>query len=508
MICYHHNDLDGKTAAWYVHTYKPKGIEDNAGSYFMCTYNDKFDKHKPTDDVVIVDLSFTEATYNDFLNICKTARTVTYIDHHKSTIDLFNTHRDELQSIRNLTYFVSDCASGAALTYVYFNCMDMVAKMYKEKKENEQYDITAKANVEDGNTYIDFIVSHGKNNVPDITTVKLTDFGKYVDDFDCWKKNYEESDMFLLGCDCNDTAITKFESKIMSNKTRVFNTEFWDRIDIDVSKFISNGRIIHKYITSRYRRELKHSFVWNHDGVDFICINATGNSWNFDFKLEKYEAAILFYYDGSSNKWSYSCYSAESSKFNCEAFCKKYGGGGHLHAAGFSTDKLIFTSPEYLHKTSESLEKVIFLGGTCNGDDWREEFIDTWKNKVKDHESLKDVELFNPVVDNWDEEAQKKENEVKDKAFVNLFVITPKMHGSFSIAEAIECCHSSSAKVVFAVYDKYNEWIGQTDGNGNRIEKSFDAIGDLIKKHNGLYIKVDGKDACSKLIDEIIKGIE
>ena len=56
--------------------------------------------------------------------------------------------------------------------------------------------------------------------------------------------------------------------------------------------------------------------------------------------------------------------------------------------------------------------------------------------------------------------------------------------------------------------DNYNEWIGQTDSNGNRIEKSFKAIGDLIKKHNGIYIKVDGKDACSKLIDEIIKGIE
>ena len=32
-------------------------------------------------------------------------------------------------------------------------------------------------------------------------------------------------------------------------------------------------------------------------------------------------------------------YSDEKSKFNCERFCKQFGGGGHVHASGFSIDK-------------------------------------------------------------------------------------------------------------------------------------------------------------------------
>ncbi|MDR1818841.1 MAG: nucleoside 2-deoxyribosyltransferase domain-containing protein, partial [Methanobrevibacter sp.] len=44
----------------------------------------------------------------------------------------------------------------------------------------------------------------------------------------------------------------------------------------------------------------------------------------------------------------------------------------------------------------------VFLGGTCNGSGWRDEL----KKQLK-------IPYFDPVVDDWDEEAQK--NEIKER---------------------------------------------------------------------------------------------
>ena len=43
MICYHHNDLDGKAAAYAVYRFKPKSIIDTPSSYFQRTYDDALD---------------------------------------------------------------------------------------------------------------------------------------------------------------------------------------------------------------------------------------------------------------------------------------------------------------------------------------------------------------------------------------------------------------------------------------------------------------------------------
>ena len=51
---------------------------------------------------------------------------------------------------------------------------------------------------------------------------------------------------------------------------------------------------------------------------------------------------------------------------------------------------------EYLLK--ENPNKKVFLGGTCNKSKWRDELIDLLK-----------IDYFNPVVDDWNEEAQKEE---------------------------------------------------------------------------------------------------
>ena len=74
----------------------------------------------------------------------------------------------------------------------------------------------------------------------------------------------------------------------------------------------------------------------------------------------------------------------------------------------------------------------IFLGGTCNNSTWRERI-----------EKLVQVEMFNPVVEDWTEECQAIEmDEKENKCDVHLYVITSEMTGVFSIAEVIDSVHN------------------------------------------------------------------
>lgn len=72
----------------------------------------------------------------------------------------------------------------------------------------------------------------------------------------------------------------------------------------------------------------------------------------------------------------------------------------------------------------------VFLGGTCNGSEWRNELIPYLEEL--------EVDYFNPVVEDWTEECIKEEeyqkNEVCD---IHLYVITKEQNGPYSMCEAL-----------------------------------------------------------------------
>ena len=104
--------------------------------------------------------------------------------------------------------------------------------------------------------------------------------------------------------------------------------------------------------------------------------------------------------------------------------------------------------------------------------------------------------MFNPVVDDWNEEAQKKEDEIKASARLNLFVIQPdKMNGYFSLIEATECSHMS--KVMFAIYDPY-------DTMSDAHTRSFNAIGNVVTEHGGKYKIYKGEDCIKDIVNDVI----
>jgi hypothetical protein len=115
----------------------------------------------------------------------------------------------------------------------------------------------------------------------------------------------------------------------------------------------------------------------------------------------------------------------------------------------------------------------VFLGGTVNGSKWREVIIPSLK-----------IDYFNPVVDDWNEEAYQRELQEREECDYCLYLITPKMSGVYSIAEAIDDSNKRPEKVIFCFVD--------TDGihkfDSHQI-KSLDKTGVMIENNGGYYAR-------------------
>jgi len=124
----------------------------------------------------------------------------------------------------------------------------------------------------------------------------------------------------------------------------------------------------------------------------------------------------------------------------------------------------------------------VFLGGTWNGSNWRDKFLKTLK-----------MDYFNPVVENWNEEAQKREDLEKVSCDFCLFVITPKMTGVFSIAEVVDLSNKSPERTILVILDQ--------DTNEIFVEsqmKSLKAVAKLVE-NNGSKVFYNLYSCCNYL---------
>lgn len=89
-------------------------------------------------------------------------------------------------------------------------------------------------------------------------------------------------------------------------------------------------------------------------------------------------------------------------------------------------------------------------------------------------------DYFNPVVKDWTPECQENERKEKLICDYHLYVITPKMKGVFSIAEAVNDAHLLGTKCIFCVTqeDDDREWTPEEI-------KSLTATSELIKSIGG-----------------------
>lgn len=134
-------------------------------------------------------------------------------------------------------------------------------------------------------------------------------------------------------------------------------------------------------------------------------------------------------------------------------------------------------------------KKRVFLGGTCNDSDWRQRLI-----------PMLTIDFFDPVVDDWNEECKQRELYERNTCDYCLYVITPRMVGTYSIAEAVDDSNKRPEKTVFCVLQE-----DETEDNliFTAIYKSFtkaqanslNEVGKLIERNGGKYFTSLGEVA-------------
>ncbi len=90
------------------------------------------------------------------------------------------------------------------------------------------------------------------------------------------------------------------------------------------------------------------------------------------------------------------------------------------------------------------------------------------------------LEYFNPVVDDWDAEAQDNELIEREECDFCLYTITPKMTGTYSIAEVVDDSNKRPDRTVMVLLrddDQHRFTAGQW--------KSLNAVARMVKGNGG-----------------------
>lgn len=140
---------------------------------------------------------------------------------------------------------------------------------------------------------------------------------------------------------------------------------------------------------------------------------------------------------------------------------------------------------EYMH-AQEPKENKVFLGGTCNGSEWREELM-----------PMLDIAYFNPVVDDWTPQCQLEEERQKSICKWQLYVITPQIKGVFSIAEVVQSSNKDPEHTIFCILNEY-----QGESFQKFMIKSLDATAQLVRS-NGANVCYTLKDCADILNNKV-----
>ena len=132
--------------------------------------------------------------------------------------------------------------------------------------------------------------------------------------------------------------------------------------------------------------------------------------------------------------------------------------------------------------------KRVFLGGTCNDSMWREELLIP---KLE-------IEYFNPVVEDWTEDDYQEELKQRETCDYCLYVITPRMIGTYSIAEVVDDSNKRPEKTIFCYLNK----DGKKEFSKAQL-KSLNKVGEMVAGNGGIFLK--SLDAVAKHVNNFHK---
>jgi oligoribonuclease NrnB/cAMP/cGMP phosphodiesterase (DHH superfamily) len=284
MIVLHHNDLDGRASAAIL------GIHcaDEEVRFVEMDYNKEvpFKKIKKGEKVYIVDFSLQKP--GDWEKLLSITDEVIWIDHHKTAMQ-GNGVQHQLPGVRE------EGRCGALLTWRFLS----------------------------GLTYRPIPLAI-----------------EYINDWDCWIHDMEDTIPFKMGIEMDDTGPTaEVWNRLLNN----------DPLGDELNDIIQKGKITQKFQNQFYKEYVKS---WGFETelqikgkiYSVFAVNlGRASSLAFGDKLDKYDICVSFIFDG--NQYTISLYSSKEH-IECGQICKKRGGGGHKSAAGFQCKEL----PEFLSR--------------------------------------------------------------------------------------------------------------------------------------------------------------
>lgn len=128
-------------------------------------------------------------------------------------------------------------------------------------------------------------------------------------------------------------------------------------------------------------------------------------------------------------------------------------------------------------------KKNVFLGGTCNNDTWRVKLISMLNN----------VDYFNPVVSDYNEQAKINEDKAKEMATHMLYVITPNMKSFYSIAEMTEDAVMDKRPVIVCFLNN------QVNGFDIAQLRTLNLVSQLLSKYSCVTIASSLEDIANIL---------
>lgn len=281
-----HNDLDGYASGYIIKKFIKKNYGNPEIELIECNYSSNFQndiinktKIDKNDTIFIVDYSFDTETMKNIHTIVK--NNLIWIDHHITAIQKMSDMNDTINGIRSIKN------SGVYLSYQY--CF-------------------------------------GEEKTP--LWVKL------IDIFDCWKKN----DQFDW-----DTIIIPFKYALeSSNINFADDNNVWNDLDNEKMDFVKNlimdGNVIKNFLDKKYIAEAKNkSYTIEFEGCRALTINNYGSgSLSLESTFDPTIHDIMLTYSINKDKTINVGLYTMKDEFHVGNIAKKYGGGGHSGAAGFS----------------------------------------------------------------------------------------------------------------------------------------------------------------------------
>lgn len=115
----------------------------------------------------------------------------------------------------------------------------------------------------------------------------------------------------------------------------------------------------------------------------------------------------------------------------------------------------------------------VFLGGTVNNSTWRARIIPKLS-----------VDYFNPIVEEWTEQAQANEIFEREHCDYCLYVITPRMTGYYAIAEIIDDSFKRPDRTIYCYLKQDDEFVF-SDSQIEELEK----IKTIVEHNGGLFLE-------------------